>query len=64
MSLVSPRPPRPRTRAAHRLAAVVLAAALVALTGATSATAAPLQCDASALRGAVLGQAALEPVTA
>jgi hypothetical protein len=65
MPFASPRRSRAHPCPAHRLAtATATAAALVALTGATPATAAPLQCHASALRGSVLGQAALEPVTA
>ncbi|MCW2999470.1 MAG: hypothetical protein JWN65_3019 [Solirubrobacterales bacterium] len=64
MPFASPCRSRPRTRPARCLVAAICATALVALTGAPSATAAPLRCDASALRGAVLGQAALEPVTA
>jgi hypothetical protein len=66
MSHALPQDPRPHARLLRRLGLTVAGAcALAAAGGATStAVAAPLQCDASALRGQILGQAAIEPVTA
>lgn len=60
-------PPTPPHRRHRRLRSVllpaVLSAGLLALTAPAGASAA-FQCDASALRGSVLGAPALEPVTA
>jgi hypothetical protein len=66
MSLALPRRPRSHARSGTRFTLLVGAAACSAavLTSAGTASAAPLQCDASALRGTILGQGALEPVTA
>ncbi len=64
MSLDSPRRSRSHARAARQLKVAVAAAVCSVLATAQTASAAPLQCDASALRGTILGQGALEPVTA
>lgn len=58
----SPRP-RPATRPLTGLALALCAGALLAATP-SPAAAAGLQCDASALRGTILGAATIEPVTA
>jgi len=58
----TPSPVSRRLRTA--LAVVCTVSGLTALGPATAGAASPHNCDASALRGAVLGQAALEPVTA
>lgn len=64
MPSAPPRPPRVRTRRLAAMAAAPVLAAVLALGVSAPAQAAALQCSASALRGAVLGQPALEPVVA
>lgn len=57
---------RPTSRRSHRLAVALVAGLAVGAASAPGAHAAtnPFNCDASALRGSLLGTAALEPVTA
>ncbi|WP_372790069.1 hypothetical protein, partial [Paraconexibacter sp.] len=66
MALRRPTPTRPTLeRSRERRTLVALGVAVAVAVGAAPAHAAsPYNCDASALRGAVLGQPALEPVTA